>query len=110
MGPLREPVNILFGAKDEKLTEMCQPIMTSLLNGFQTCVSKGPLCGEPLMSVAFFIDDIKFPVGNEGEDSSRFIPGQIIPLMRDACYDAFSLWSPRLMLAMYLCDIQCTGK
>ena len=34
----------------------------------------------------------------------------MISAVRDACRNGLLDWSPRLMLAMYTCDIQCSSK
>ena len=36
--------------------------------------------------------------------------GSLISSVRDACRNGLLDWSPRLMLAMYFCEIQAAGK
>ena len=38
------------------------------------------------------------------------ITGSLISAVRDACRNGLLDWSPRLMLAMYTCDIQASGE
>jgi ribosome assembly protein 1 len=37
------------------------------------------------------------------------VEGSVISAVRDACRNSLLDWSPRLMLAMYTCDIQASG-
>ena len=36
--------------------------------------------------------------------------GSLIPAVKEACRAGMLDWSPRLMLAMYTCDIQASSK
>jgi translation elongation factor EF-G len=38
------------------------------------------------------------------------VTGSIISAVRDACRNGLLDWSPRIMLAMYSCDIQASSK
>ncbi|GES89533.1 P-loop containing nucleoside triphosphate hydrolase protein [Rhizophagus clarus] len=79
--------------------------------GFQLATKSGPLCAEPLMGVAYFLEDFTVNTYDENIDISEIrskLGGQIITTMRDACNKGFLEWSSRLMLAMYSCDIQAT--
>lgn len=38
------------------------------------------------------------------------IQGQVIAATKEACRQGFLDWSPRLLLAMYTCDIQATAE
>ncbi|RIA97611.1 P-loop containing nucleoside triphosphate hydrolase protein [Glomus cerebriforme] len=79
--------------------------------GFQLATKSGPLCAEPLMGVAYFLEDFTVNINSEIVDISEMrskLSGQIITTMRDACNKGFLEWSSRLMLAMYSCDIQAT--
>jgi ribosome assembly protein 1 len=38
------------------------------------------------------------------------VTGSIISAVREACRNGLLDWSPRLMLAMYTCDIQCSSS
>jgi ribosome assembly protein 1 len=106
---------------------------TSIITGFQLATSAGPLCAEPVYGVCFFIENIESLAQDADQDSGGktlwldietaknvtepfwllarrgILSGQVIATVRDACRQAFLQWSPRLMLAMYSCDIQATG-
>ncbi|CAG8453155.1 2691_t:CDS:10 [Ambispora leptoticha] len=81
--------------------------------GFQLATKAGPLCAEPLMGVAYFVEDFLIDTENASWELSEVrskIGGQVMTTMRDACRQGFLEWSPRLMLAMYSCDIQATTE
>ncbi|KAG9307484.1 hypothetical protein G9A89_017314 [Geosiphon pyriformis] len=81
--------------------------------GFQLATKAGPLCAEPLMGVAYFLEDFKVSIENSDIDVSEVrskLAGQVITSMRDVCRQGFLEWSPRLMLAIYSCDIQATTE
>ncbi|CAG8540937.1 6028_t:CDS:2 [Paraglomus brasilianum] len=80
----------------------------SVHTGFQMVTKSGPLCGEPMMGVVYFVDDFTVNVDENNADVRSQLAGQIMTTMRDACRQAFLEWSPRLMRAMYSCDIQTT--
>ena len=90
----------------------------SFINGFQLCTQAGPLCDEPMMGVAFEVEQWKF-VGGDGEgdngatstSTSTFDPfgplsGQIMSTVKECCKRAFQAQPQRLMAAMFSCIIQ----
>ncbi|KAG0371931.1 Cytoplasmic GTPase/eEF2-like protein (ribosomal biogenesis) [Mortierella sp. AD032] len=93
-----------------------QDMAESIQTGFQIATNTGPLCGEPMLGMAFFLQEIEIlensqEAGSEGGRSKMAVSsGQVITSMRDACRLGFLEWSPRLMLAMYSCDIQTTAE
>ncbi|KAF9537314.1 Cytoplasmic GTPase/eEF2-like protein (ribosomal biogenesis) [Mortierella hygrophila] len=92
-----------------------QDMAESIQTGFQIATNGGPLCGEPMLGMAFFLQEIEIldssqEVGGEGRSKMAVSSGQVITSMRDACRLGFLEWSPRLMLAMYSCDIQTTAE
>ncbi|SCV72655.1 BQ2448_4192 [Microbotryum intermedium] len=83
-------------------------------SAFQLATNRGPMCGEPVIGMAFFLEAIEL---NGGELTSSQIRskwslarGQIISTGREAFHAGLLDWSPRLQLAMYSCDIQATGE
>ncbi|TFK74756.1 P-loop containing nucleoside triphosphate hydrolase protein [Pluteus cervinus] len=79
--------------------------------GFQLATFQGPLCAEPVEGLAYFVEGIE--IDKEGLDKEAEqnrlpqVTGSVISAVRDACRNGLLDWSPRLMLAMYSCDIQC---
>ncbi|KAG0200497.1 Cytoplasmic GTPase/eEF2-like protein (ribosomal biogenesis) [Mortierella sp. GBA30] len=104
--------------KEKENAITVQDMAESIQTGFQIATNGGPLCGEPMLGMAFFLQEIEILESvNEGGASSSdgrskmaVSSGQVITSMRDACRLGFLEWSPRLMLAMYSCDIQTTAE
>ncbi|XP_075235749.1 elongation factor-like GTPase 1 [Lycorma delicatula] len=85
----------------------------SFVNGFQLATLAGPLCEEPLMGVAFIVED--WVVDTQVESSQSSAPygplsGQIMSVVKDACRKAFQAQPQRLMAAMYSCSIQVNAE
>jgi len=83
---------------------------SSFINGFQLATVAGPLCDEPLMGVAFIVDE--WEIDKTISDSGVYGPlsGQIVSLSKECCKKAFQLQPQRLMAAMYSCDIQAKAE
>lgn len=100
--------------------------------GFQLATFQGPLCAEPVEGMAFFVEQVKVEkdllakeistLGSSYRTSwlplTSLIPaqnrmsqvtGSLISAVKDACRNGLLDWSPRLMLAMYSCEIQASG-
>ncbi|OSD07147.1 translation elongation factor 2 [Trametes coccinea BRFM310] len=83
-----------------------------LETGFQLATFQGPLCAEPVEGMAYFVEDVT--LNREGIEEEQahnrtaHVTGSFISAVRDACRNGLLDWSPRLMLAMYTCDIQAS--
>ncbi|KAJ5745861.1 hypothetical protein N7520_011043 [Penicillium odoratum] len=75
---------------------------------FQLATGQGPLCQEPMQGVAVFLEDLS--VHAEGELDMGRLTGDAIRLVREGITTGFLDWSPRIMLAMYSCEIQATTE
>lgn len=76
---------------------------------FQLATSQGPLCQEPMQGVAVFLEDLTVEASSsEALDMGR-LTGDSIKLVREGITQGFLDWSPRIMLAMYSCEIQATS-
>lgn len=100
--------------------------LSSVINGFQLASLAGPLCEEPLLGVAFLVEDVSVVLepsststpsnGEDNGESSYFqqqhgpLSGQIMSAVKDGCRRAFQLQPQRLMAAMYNCAIQVSGE
>lgn len=84
----------------------------NVIAGFQLATNAGPLCNEAMNGVAVILEDFTLDTSKEHDDvyASHIVAGQIIGAMRDGIRQAFLKWSPRLMLAMYDCEIQTTAE
>ncbi|KAJ6620812.1 translation elongation factor 2 [Mycena sp. CBHHK59/15] len=80
--------------------------------GFQLATFQGPLCAEPVEGMAYFVESVEIDresLEKEIEQNRMAqVTGSVISAVRDACKNGLLDWSPRLMLAMYTCDIQAS--
>ncbi|KAI5290322.1 Cytoplasmic GTPase/eEF2-like protein (ribosomal biogenesis) [Ascosphaera aggregata] len=75
---------------------------------FQLATFQGPLCSEPVQGIAVFVERITVAEGVE-EEMGR-LTGEIIRHVREAIHQGFLEWSPRILLAMYSCEIQASAE
>ncbi|KAJ7205916.1 translation elongation factor 2 [Mycena haematopus] len=82
--------------------------------GFQLATFQGPLCSEPVEGMAYFVERVEIDrdsLAKEIEQNRMSqVTGSVISAVRDACRNGLLDWSPRLMLAMYSCDIQASTE
>ena len=80
---------------------------------FQLATAQGPLCQEPMQGVAVVLEEINTHAEADAEnikESSGRLTGEIIKTVRESIRQGFLDWSPRLLLAMYSCEIQASSK
>ncbi|KAB8261739.1 P-loop containing nucleoside triphosphate hydrolase protein [Aspergillus pseudonomiae] len=76
---------------------------------FQLATGQGPLCQEPMQGTAVFLEEIAVNASEEELDLGR-LTGEAIRLVRESISQGFLDWSPRIMLAMYSCEIQASTE
>ena len=80
---------------------------------FQLATLQGPLCNEPVQGIAVFLEDVTVAAPSDDESSAREklgrLTGEVIKTVRDSIRLGFLDWSPRLLLAMYSCEIQASS-
>ena len=95
-------------------SSMTSGFVDKITYAFQLAMAQGPLCNEPVQGVAVFVEDVTFVDSAEGEvaerESSGRLTGETIKTVRDSIRQGFLDWSPRLLLAMYSCEIQASSK
>ncbi|PVI02944.1 P-loop containing nucleoside triphosphate hydrolase protein [Periconia macrospinosa] len=129
-GPRRIGPNILVDATAEKiagrvLRESSSPepgspdkssstahsFADKITYAFQLAMAQGPLCNEPVQGVAVFLEEVTTSITTAEESASdrmgRLI-GEVIKTARSAINQGFLDWSPRILLAMYSCEIQAS--
>ncbi|KAJ5397399.1 hypothetical protein N7509_005512 [Penicillium cosmopolitanum] len=84
--------------------DLCDKIAYS----FQLATGQGPLCQEPIQGIAVFLEDISVQANSNDELDMGRLTGDAIRLVREGISQGFLDWSPRIMLAMYSCEIQAT--
>lgn len=91
---------------------------------FQLACQQGPLCSEPMQGVAVFLEDVNIshinPLPSSESDTSPAttserqnlgrLTGEVIKAVRDSIRTGFLDWSPRILLAMYSCEIQASAE
>ena len=87
-----------------------------IVYAFQLAMAQGPLCHEPVQGVAVIVEEVKI-VGDGEENASLLVrdglgrlTGEVIKTTQQIIHKGFLDWSPRLMLAMYSCEIQASSK
>lgn len=91
---------------------MARGLEDQISHAFQLATAQGPLCHEPVQGVACFVEEaINSPDGGDLEGAAaRSRNYEIIASVQDAIRQGFLDWSPRLLMAMYSCDIQASSK
>jgi ribosome assembly protein 1 len=81
---------------------------------FQLATAQGPLCNEPVQGIAVFLEEVTVTASADDESSTRDklgrLTGEVIKTVQQAIKQGFLDWSPRLLLAMYSCEIQASSK
>ncbi|KAF2489851.1 putative ribosome biogenesis protein Ria1 [Lophium mytilinum] len=80
---------------------------------FQLTTAAGPLCAEPVQGIAVFLEDLTVAVPeldttSASHDRLGRLTGEVIKTVRDSIRLGFLDWSPRILLAMYTCEIQAS--
>ena len=80
-------------------------------HAFQLATQQGPLCNEPVQGIACFVEETTVLADKEEElQVARTRNFELITAVTNAIRQGFVDWSPRLLLAMYSCDIQASSK
>lgn len=78
---------------------------------FQLATAQGPLCAEPVQGIAVFLEEVIINMpSSEDTASDRMgrLTGEVINKVRSSIHQGFLDWSPRILLAMYTCEIQAS--
>jgi len=86
---------------------------SSVISGFQLATSAGPLCDEPMWGLAFVVEARISPFSGQNDESETpqqseqygIFAGQVIATVKDACRAAVLQNKPRLVEAMYFCEL-----
>lgn len=85
-----------------------------IVYAFQLATAQGPLCAEPVQGIAVFLEDVSVNMHAEEESNPREklgrLTGEVIKTVRDSIRQGFLDWSPRMLLAMYSCEIQASSE
>jgi len=104
-----------------------------LETGFQLATFRGPLCAEPVEGLAYFVESLDIDgelldidmcasalknvcfigrvlMDHIAQNRMAQVTGSMVSAVRESCRNGLLDWSPRLMLAMYTCNIQASSK
>lgn len=102
-------VSELLGFLDECYTHpttISATLESSIVAGFQIATASGPLCDEPMWGLAFsveaFIDEFE---ACHHQTDYALLAGQLMATVKDACRAAVLKNKPRLVEAMYFCEL-----
>ncbi|OCK80396.1 P-loop containing nucleoside triphosphate hydrolase protein [Lepidopterella palustris CBS 459.81] len=90
-----------------------QSLTDKIAYAFQLATAQGPLCAEPVQGIAVFLEDVTISTPTDEETSASHdrigrLTGEVIKTVRDSIRQGFLDWSPRMLLAMYSCEIQAS--
>lgn len=77
---------------------------------FQLATAQGPLCQEPVQGIAVVLEDLSLQADDDTALDFGRLTGEAIRIVRDSISQGFLDWSPRILLAMYSCEIQASSK
>ncbi|CAK42061.1 uncharacterized protein An14g05000 [Aspergillus niger] len=116
-GPRRVGPNILVDSTEvntcEKFTRealMVRDLSDKIAHAFQLATGQGPLCQEPMQGIAVFLESVSINTTTDEDLDLGRLTGEAIRLVRDSITQGFLDWSPRIMLAMYSCEIQASTE
>lgn len=100
------------GARQSHLVET-DGLGSSVVSGFQLATAAGPLCEEPMWGLAFIVEAYVSSVPEKLDESESLQPsencgiftGQVMSVVKDACRTAVLQKKPRLVEAMYFCEL-----
>ncbi|CAI7582164.1 unnamed protein product [Penicillium pancosmium] len=98
--------NVANDLQAHLVRDLCDKIAYS----FQLATGQGPLCQEPIQGIAVLLEDISVQANSNDELDMGRLTGDAIRLVREGISQGFLDWSPRIMLAMYSCEIQATTE
>ncbi|KAJ4965509.1 hypothetical protein NE237_017358 [Protea cynaroides] len=96
------------------LYKEAKSLSSSVVSGFQFATAAGPLCDEPMWGLAFLVEANIIPSGALSDESEPLtqqpdqygvFAGQVMTAVKDACRTAVLNKKPRLVEAMYFCEL-----
>ncbi|KAA8550117.1 hypothetical protein F0562_001801 [Nyssa sinensis] len=98
----------------QALYQEAESLESSVVSGFQLATAAGPLCDETMWGLAFVVEAYISPVLAHLKESETFhqqpeqygiFTGQVMTVVKDACRAAVLQKKPRLVEAMYFCEL-----
>lgn len=95
--------------KSDPLYIEAEALKSSIVSGFQLAMAAGPLCDEPMWGLAFLVEPYIFQENPESAlqstDQYGIFSGQVMTAVKEACRLAVLQNKPRLVEAMYFCEL-----
>nr|GMD29321.1 elongation factor-like GTPase 1 [Ipomoea batatas] len=104
---------------DQALLREAENLESSVLSGFQLASAAGPLCDEPMWGLAFVIEASIYPSNGQPSDADSSVhqaeqygifSGQVMTAVKDACRAAVLQKKPRIVEAMYFCELNTSTE
>ncbi|KKK19883.1 ribosome assembly protein, partial [Aspergillus ochraceoroseus] len=102
----QQPGNLGENAPHDAL--IVRDFCDKITHAFQLATGYGPLCQEPIQGAAVFLEEVAINANEKDELDLGRLTGETIRLVRESIAQGFLDWSPRIMLAMYSCEIQAS--
>ncbi|CDY32225.1 BnaA01g17590D [Brassica napus] len=92
---------------DSALYSEAVTLESSIVSGFQLATASGPLCDEPMWGLAFTIEShLAEDLETEKQpENFGIFTGQVMTAVKDACRAAVLQTNPRIVEAMYFCEL-----
>lgn len=101
-----EQGNRLLDATPDSVLKFKKLGTQSIVAGFRAAMAKGPLMEEPVQDVEVTILNLHNDAGGSNSIAQR----RLISSTKRAILELMRRWSPRIMLAEYLCEIQASTE
>ncbi|KAJ4372553.1 Cytoplasmic GTPase/eEF2-like protein (ribosomal biogenesis) [Didymella sp. IMI 355093] len=88
-------------------TSSARSFASTIIYAFQLATAQGPCCAEPVQGLAVFLSSITLEDSAQETDHHR-LTGEVIKAVRSGIHAGMLDWSPRILLAMYSCEIQAS--
>ncbi|KAL5787891.1 hypothetical protein ACOSP7_004840 [Xanthoceras sorbifolium] len=90
-----------------------ESLESTIVSGFRLATAAGPLCDEPMWGLAFIVEAYISPLAGQSDDPESLrqseqygiFSGQVMTAVKDACRAAVLQKKPRLVEAMYFCEL-----
>ncbi|KAH7063666.1 P-loop containing nucleoside triphosphate hydrolase protein [Macrophomina phaseolina] len=93
---------------DEALTP--HDFSDKITYAFQLATYQGPLCNEPVQGISVHVESVELDQSAADRTALGRLTGEVIKATRSGIHAGFLDWSPRMLLAMYSCEIQCSTE
>ena len=107
-----EQATAVLASSPEKPSTSLDPRSFSdkIAYAFQLATARGPMCHEPLHGVAVFLESLNVPPALSPTMTMGHLTGELIKTVQSSIHLGFNDWSPRIMLAMYSCEIAASPE